>query len=62
MIASTKIDTTPIHQIKFSDCGKLLFSASHESLKVWILENDKDAIMTDNVESSWRGVKPRDIN
>ena len=42
--------------MKFTDDGKYLFTASHEALKVWMLENDKECILTDNVESSWRGV------
>jgi len=31
-----------------------LFSAAHESLKVWNLE--RDGSLLDNVESGWRGV------
>lgn len=45
-----------MQRVRFSDCGKQLFSASHESLKVWLLENEKDSALADNVESSWRGV------
>lgn len=36
----TKIDSTPIQSILINDNGKILYSATHESLKVWDLEHD----------------------
>jgi len=39
----------------FEPNGKYIFSAAHESLKIWDLE--KDGMLLDNVESTWRGVQ-----
>ncbi|KAM3141022.1 hypothetical protein pb186bvf_006823 [Paramecium bursaria] len=55
-ICATRTDTTPIQQIQFVNEGKYLFSAAHESLKVWDMEKDGGQLL-DNIESTWRGVQ-----
>ncbi|CAD8067805.1 unnamed protein product [Paramecium sonneborni] len=54
-ISMTRTDSTPIQNILINENGKLLFSATHESLKVWDL--DHDCQLLDNVESMWKGVQ-----
>eukprot|EP01017_Pseudomicrothorax_dubius_P012627 TRINITY_DN1530_c0_g1_i2.p1 TRINITY_DN1530_c0_g1~~TRINITY_DN1530_c0_g1_i2.p1 ORF type:complete len:661 (+),score=111.07 TRINITY_DN1530_c0_g1_i2:114-2096(+) len=55
VISSSRPEATPIQQICFDKEGKVIFSAAHESLKVWNIEKN-DAILVDNVESAWRGI------
>ncbi|CAD8142562.1 unnamed protein product [Paramecium pentaurelia] len=54
-ISQTRTDSTPIQSILINDNGKILYSATHESLKVWDLEHDCQLL--DNVESMWKGVQ-----
>jgi katanin p80 WD40 repeat-containing subunit B1 len=54
-VASTQTESTPIQAISFEPQeGSILFSASHESLKLWNIEQGS---LIDNIESSWRGVQ-----
>ncbi|CAK65864.1 unnamed protein product (macronuclear) [Paramecium tetraurelia] len=54
-ISMTRTDSTPIQSILINDNGKVIYSATHESLKVWDIEHDCQLI--DNVESMWKGVQ-----
>ncbi|KAL4445218.1 hypothetical protein ABPG74_022031 [Tetrahymena malaccensis] len=60
LISQTKPDATYIQKILFNSDGDVLFSAAHESLKVWNL--DKDGLLLDNVESQWRGIMDLQIS
>lgn len=59
-IASTQTESTPIQSICFEQQeGSHIFSASHESLKVWNIEQ---GLLTDNIDSSWKGVQDMGIS
>ncbi|EAS07712.3 katanin con80 domain protein (macronuclear) [Tetrahymena thermophila SB210] len=60
LISQTKPEATSIQKILFNVDGDVLFSAAHESLKVWNL--DKDGLLLDNVESQWRGIMDMQIS
>ena len=50
------MDSTPIQKLIYTSCGNYIYAASNEGLKVCMVQDEKEADMVDNVESSWRGI------
>jgi WD40 repeat protein len=46
---------TPISAMAFDDDGKVLYTASNDSLKVWNMA--KKGLLIESVESPWKGVQ-----
>ena len=52
LISVTPVDRLPISKIKFDSSGKNLYSATSDTLKYWMVD-DESPILNDNIECGW---------
>ena len=53
--SSTDLVSTPITSIAYNEDGKVLYTASNDSLKSWNMY--KGGLLLESIETSWKGVQ-----